>query len=319
LLGGTDQERVSVVREWVETSSRLRGVSVGENREEQPAEFGNQIECVRDGLVVNQNEGQSEHISRRRIRKLRGRQVLLDMVKKAEMERQREVQELLECRAVSHFPHHNRIQALLRGRFLRNDRPIDNNQSTSIAESELGLLRQKQTVSCLREGFSFRKDNLGYGQAASNLSDTSSESDIDVNRIEQTGATSSQVVASVNSEQSKPNNKGSDRLGRSCAHEEETRICESSSNISVERRDGTAQNVDTMPSEDTGNNLTQQSLQIEVREHINIQEQEQEPSDIHTEESLRGDITVERSNLSNHNNRVEGNIIDNVDLVESVL
>jgi hypothetical protein len=241
------------------------------------------------------------------------------MVKKAEMERQREVQELLESRAVSHFPHRNRIQALLRGRFLRNDRPIDNNRSTSIAESELSLLRQKQTVSCLREGFSFRKDNLGYGQAASNLSDTSSESDIDVNRIEQTGATSSQVVASVNSEQSKPNNKGSDRLGMSCAHEEETRICESSSNISVERRDGTAQNVDTMPSEDTGNNLTQQSLQIEVREHINIQEQEQEPSDIHTEESLRGDITVERSNLSNHNNRVEGNIIDNVDLVESVL
>lgn len=42
------------------------------------------------------------------------------------------------------------FQALLRGRFLRNDRSIDNNKSTSIAESELGLLRQKQTVSGLR-------------------------------------------------------------------------------------------------------------------------------------------------------------------------
>lgn len=178
------------------------------------------------------------------------------------------------------------------------------------------------TLTCLlnREGFSFRKDNLGYGQAASNLSDTSSDSDIDVNRIEQTGATSSQVVASVHSEQSKHNNKGCDRLGMSCAHEEEeeTRIYESSSNISVERRDGNAQNVDTIPSEDTGNNLTQQSLQIEVTEHSNLQEQEQEPSEIHTEESLRGDITGEQSNLSNHNNRAEGNIIDNVDLVESV-
>lgn len=118
LLGETDQERVSVVREWVEMSSQLRGVSVGENREEQSAELGNQVECVRDGLAVNQNEGQSEHISRRRIRKLRGRQVLLDMVKKAEMERQREVQELLERRAVSHFPHRNRIQVCLLNIFL---------------------------------------------------------------------------------------------------------------------------------------------------------------------------------------------------------
>jgi hypothetical protein len=47
------------------------------------------------------------------------------------------------------------LQALLRGRFLRNDRPIDNNRPTSIAESELGLLRQKQTVSCLRYAVKF--------------------------------------------------------------------------------------------------------------------------------------------------------------------
>ena len=308
----TEQERVSVVREWVEMSSQLRGVSIGENREEQSADFGNQIECVRDGLIVNQNEGQSEYISRRRIRKLRGRQVLLDMIKKAEMERQREVQELLEHRAVSHFPHRNRIQALLRGRFLRNDRPIDNNRPTSIAESELGLLRQKQTVSCLREGFSFRKDNLGYGQAASNLSDTSSDTDIDV----ETRATSSQVVPSVHSEQSNHRNKGSDRLGISCAYEEEPRICESSSNSRVERRDdGTGENVVIMPTEDTGNELTQRSLQIEIAGHSNTQEQE--PSEIHTEQSLLGNINGSESNLSNHNNHVEINVIDNIDSVES--
>ncbi|GAU34971.1 hypothetical protein TSUD_102930 [Trifolium subterraneum] len=110
LRGKTEQERVSVVRQWVEMSSQLRGVSVGENREEQSAEFSNQTECVHDGLVVNQNEGQSEHISRRRIRKLRGRQFLLDMVKTDVMQREREIQELLERRAVSHFPHRNRIQ-----------------------------------------------------------------------------------------------------------------------------------------------------------------------------------------------------------------
>jgi hypothetical protein len=110
LRGKTEQERVSVVRQWVEMSSQLSGVSVGENREEQSAEFSNQTECVHDGLVVNQNEGQSEHISRRRFRKLHGRHFMVDIVKKTVMEREREYHELLERRAVSHFPHRNRIQ-----------------------------------------------------------------------------------------------------------------------------------------------------------------------------------------------------------------
>ena len=113
-LGETEQERVSATREWVQMSSHQRGVSSGENREEQSSENGTQIECVRDGFVVNQNEGQcqTEH-TRRGIRKLWGRQVFLDMLKKAEMERQREVQELLDHRVVSHFPHRNRIQVCL--------------------------------------------------------------------------------------------------------------------------------------------------------------------------------------------------------------
>jgi len=42
---------------------------------------------------------------------------------------------------------------LLRGRFLRNDRPVDNNRPLSVAESELGFLRRKQTVSGLRYEF----------------------------------------------------------------------------------------------------------------------------------------------------------------------
>lgn len=108
-LGETEQERVRIIREWVQMSSQQRGVSSGENRVEQSAEIDTQIERVRDGFVVNQNEGQIEH-TRRGIRKLCGRQVMLDMLKKAERERQREIQELLDHRAVSHFPHRNRIQ-----------------------------------------------------------------------------------------------------------------------------------------------------------------------------------------------------------------
>lgn len=41
-------------------------------------------------------------------------------------------------------------QSLLRGRFLRNGRVIENERSTSMAENELGLLRQRHTVSGLR-------------------------------------------------------------------------------------------------------------------------------------------------------------------------
>jgi len=113
--GETEQERVSI-REWVQMSSQQRGVSSGENREEQSSESGIQIECVRDGFV-NQNEGQTEN-TRRGIRKLCGRQVLLDMLKKAQMERQREVQELLDHRVVSRFPHRNRIQVSLLNGYL---------------------------------------------------------------------------------------------------------------------------------------------------------------------------------------------------------
>ncbi|KAA3489705.1 Protein neuralized [Gossypium australe] len=182
-LGETEQERVRIIREWMQMNSQQRGVCV-DSREEQAADVGGQIDRVLDGLVINQNEGRTELV-RRGIRKLCGRQALLDMLKKAERERQTELQGLLEHRAVSNFAHRNRIQSLLRGRFLRNDRMGEGNRSTSIAASELGLLRQKQTVSGLREGFFSRLDNSGSGPASSNHSDTSSNADTNANRNEQ--------------------------------------------------------------------------------------------------------------------------------------
>jgi hypothetical protein len=108
-LGETEQERVRIIREWVQmNSSQQRDASV-DSREEQAADGGTQIERIRDGLLVNQNGGQNEH-ARRGIRRLCGRQALLDMLKKAERERQTELQGLLEHRAVSQFAHRNRIQ-----------------------------------------------------------------------------------------------------------------------------------------------------------------------------------------------------------------
>ncbi|CAL0334005.1 unnamed protein product [Lupinus luteus] len=266
-LGQTEQERVRTIREWVQMSSQQSDGSSGDNREEQSAEIDTQIERVRDGFVLSQSEGQTQH-TRRGIRKLRGRQVMLDMLKKSERERQREIQVLLDHRPVSNFPHRNRIQALLRGRFLRNDRCGALNRSTSIAQSELGLLRQRHSVSGLREGFFSRKNNTDCNQAKNNLSDTTSNSDTDFNRSEQTGASSSHLVPTVHSE---PNYRGTNGLhlstDRNCLqgvkfenldtqdytlHAEDQLQCtqvdlldpQSLPCVIVKRRDSTRQNVD---------------------------------------------------------------------------
>jgi hypothetical protein len=42
------------------------------------------------------------------------------------------------------------IQSLLRGRFLRNERTIEDERSSSVATSKLVQLRQRHTVSGLR-------------------------------------------------------------------------------------------------------------------------------------------------------------------------
>ena len=322
-LGETEQERVRVIREWVQTSSQQRSVSSGENREQPSAEIGSDIERVRDGFV-NHSEVQNEHI-RRGMRKLCGRQVMLDMIKRTECERQREIQELLDHQAVSRFPHRNRIQALLRGRFLRNDRCVDHNRSMSVAESELGLLRQRQTVSGLREGFFSRMDSTSCSQATSNLSDTSSNNDIYFNTNEQTGESSSCMVA-------EPNNRSGNRvtiavahcLGGttsdslywqgSTAHAEGNQLwClqiespdRQSFSIECEGSYDTVQNVDVVAIRDTANELIQQSLQTDDSEHSN----NQESSDVHNEQSEHGDISNGENNSPTHNDYTDGNVDD---------
>ncbi|KAH1225330.1 hypothetical protein AAZV13_11G152900 [Glycine max] len=337
-LGETEQERVRVIREWVQMSSQQRSVSSGENREEPSAEIDTQIERVRDGLIVNQIGGQTEH-TRRGIRKLCGRQAMLDMLKKAERERQREIHELLDHRAVSQFPYRNRIQALLRGRFLRNDRPVDNNRPLSVAESELGFLRRRQTVSGLREGFFARRENSGCSQATSNASDTSSNVEIDFNTNEQMGSSSSHIVPSVHSEESDPNDRGSNGLGVSGSqnwvrgttcenlHWQESTAqvdelqhlpiesldCQSSLSADVERGDNTEQNLDVMPTEDNANEITQQSLRIEDSEHCN----NEEFSEVHNEQSELGDINNSENYSSNYNIHMEDNVVNGVNWNES--
>ncbi|CAI0398048.1 unnamed protein product [Linum tenue] len=163
-LGETEQQRVRVIREWVQKINH--GPAAG------------QIEQVLDGLNLHRSEGPPERHSRRGIRRLCGRQALLDMIKKVERERRSELQGLLEHRAVTQFPHRNRIQSLLRGRFLRNGRMIENDRPRSTAARELGLLRERHSVADLREGLVSRLDHSASGQLATNASDTSSNFDI---------------------------------------------------------------------------------------------------------------------------------------------
>lgn len=107
-LGETERERVRIVREWVQMTSQQRGARGG-RREDQVTGPVAQADTVRDGLVADHDEGQPEHI-RRDILRLRGRQAVIDLLVRIERERQRELEGLLEHRAVSDFAHRNRIQ-----------------------------------------------------------------------------------------------------------------------------------------------------------------------------------------------------------------
>ncbi|KAJ0538185.1 putative transcription factor C2H2 family [Helianthus annuus] len=189
-LGETERERVRIVREWVQMTSQQRG-SRGSHDQSQDRTGG------------DQDEGQPEHIRRDMLR-LRGRQALLDLLVRAERERQRELQGLTEHRAVSDFAHRNRIQSLLRGRFLRNERPVEEERLPSVAASELVQLRQRHTVSGLREGFRSRLETIVRGQASSqpeNSSDNTTTTTTTDFRTDGTHANTPQQIEYENTEQ----------------------------------------------------------------------------------------------------------------------
>ncbi|KAJ8766112.1 hypothetical protein K2173_020628 [Erythroxylum novogranatense] len=161
-LGEPERERVRIVRDWVQITSEQRGTR-RQQREDLGAGVDPQVHQSHDVSAADHDEGQAEHIRRDMLR-LRGRQALIDLLVRIDRERQRELQGLLEHRAVSDFAHRNRIQSLLRGRFLRNERTIEDERPPSMAASELVQLRQRHTVSGLREGFHSRLEHIVHGQ-----------------------------------------------------------------------------------------------------------------------------------------------------------
>ncbi|CAN1258277.1 Protein neuralized [Linum perenne] len=154
-LGETERERVRLVREWVQMTSQQRG--------------------ARGGRRADHDEVQPEH-TRRDMLRLRGRQAVIDLLMRIERDRQGELQGLLEHRAVSEFAHRNRLQSLLRGRFLRNERIIEDERPPSVAASELLHLRQRHTVSGIREGFHLRSENIVHNQGVQHEDNVQSES-----------------------------------------------------------------------------------------------------------------------------------------------
>ncbi|RVW39065.1 Protein neuralized [Vitis vinifera] len=254
-IGEIERERVrQIVRGWMDSGMSDHSTNrMGANgksaervswgrREGQIAGVGAQVDRAREGLVADQDEGQPEHI-RRDVLRFRGRQALLDLLVRIETERQRELQGLLEHRAVSDFAHRNRIQSFLRGRFLRNERPIEEERPPSMAASELVQLRQRHTVSGLSsdfrnqmarwigtsvvdpspvgtwngylyrewewEGFRSRLENIVRGQVSSH-SDTQTNNNSNDSTNNQTQTNTSQELQHENNEQSQPRSQEND-------------------------------------------------------------------------------------------------------------
>ncbi|RZC77216.1 hypothetical protein C5167_001406 [Papaver somniferum] len=202
LLGENERERVRLVREWVHMSTEPRG-SRGERGQEQSSEVSAQIDRVRDGLVVENNNGQSGHLRRDRPR-LRGRQAHIDLLIRIERERQIEVQDLLEQRAVSRFAHRNRIQALLKSRFLRTGRSTVEERPVSTAASEIGFLRRRNNALGLRGGFGTRLEHTVNGEGSSNPNLQSDSNSNNGSRNELTYASASHDTENVTGEHLQP-------------------------------------------------------------------------------------------------------------------
>ncbi|XP_073103063.1 uncharacterized protein [Elaeis guineensis] len=208
-LGENERERVRLVREWVQMASQQRDARAS-RRVERERERG------RDGSVTDHEEGQPEHV-RRDLLRLRGRQARLELVMRMARERQRELQSLSDLRTVSDFAHRNRIQSLLRGRFLRNGGPSEE-RPPSVAARELGQLRQRHPVSGLREGFRFRLENIVRGQAISQ-SDNSASQNITVSGNNQSQLSTDVELPDDNHEQSQLRSENIDMHQSTETHE----------------------------------------------------------------------------------------------------
>ncbi|KAJ4976266.1 hypothetical protein NE237_001372 [Protea cynaroides] len=102
--------------------------------------------------------------------RVRGRQAMMDLLMQMERERQRELNELVERRAVSRFSQRGRIQSMLKLRFLRLEVAAIGQQPAASAASELCRLQQGTSILALRRKFSPNRDDgeIHSGESADN-------------------------------------------------------------------------------------------------------------------------------------------------------
>ncbi|KAL4560830.1 hypothetical protein LXL04_032985 [Taraxacum kok-saghyz] len=157
------KERVrKVFRDWGSKNFEGRTVYISRMNNFSRAQSVEENECKRVRIEVGDGSVDLEVRGKRSIRRIYGRQAVLDLLAKFVRERETEVDCLLENRFVSNFAHRQRIQSLLKGRFLRNQRFVEDEKQTSIAASELGLLRQSHSVSDIRKGFLSKSNNVEH-------------------------------------------------------------------------------------------------------------------------------------------------------------
>ncbi|KAK7278617.1 hypothetical protein RJT34_23650 [Clitoria ternatea] len=267
-LGEPERERVRIVREWVQMTSQQRG-SRGSRRDAQGSE-GVQADRTL-GVVADADEGQPEHVRRDMLR-FRGRQALVDLLVRIGRERQGELQGLLEHRAVSDFAHRNRIQSLLRGRFLRNERTAEDERPPSMAAGELVQLRQRHTVSGIREGFRSRLENIVRGQAGSSP-DTTSNSNVSEARSDENQANNLVDAQQENYEQEQIRSLETDRLQLP----NQTGALESSTSESISWQEASNQGGNWQEQGEEGGGNWQQSPFNQTRDGRAVSDWPQEP------------------------------------------
>ncbi|XP_062209075.1 uncharacterized protein LOC133910852 [Phragmites australis] len=165
-----------IAREWTAAprgAARVRGEEwLGETERQRVRSVRERVRMASQGVPDQRRARDREG----ELPRLRERQARVDVVTRMAMERQRELQELSEHRAVSAFAHRGRIQSLLRGRFFRSGRPMNDERPLSMASRELGQLRQSQPVSRLREEVRFRTENVTRDQSNSGALSTQNSS-----------------------------------------------------------------------------------------------------------------------------------------------
>ncbi|KAI5077290.1 hypothetical protein GOP47_0007114 [Adiantum capillus-veneris] len=162
-LDENERERVrELAREWVRVTNEQR--TIGQERGgRQRLQRVDASEQTNERHMAAESESFDEsavQVLNRRDRRFLNRQAILDLLMRAERDRQRELQLLVEHRAVSDFAHRQRLQSFLRGRFLRPGVVNEEERIPSSAAGELGQLRQRRAVSDLREGFRFRLESI---------------------------------------------------------------------------------------------------------------------------------------------------------------